>query len=57
MDPVSPSVGWGVTHLYYRVDPGRCPDPALAGKQLVDALDGFAAAPDHQVLCLSLIHI
>jgi chlorite dismutase len=55
MDPVSPSVGWGVTHLYYRVDPGRCPDPALAGKQLVDALDGFAAAPDHQVLCCTVL--
>jgi hydrogen peroxide-dependent heme synthase len=55
MDPVSPSVGWGVTHLYYRVDPGRCPDPALAGKQLVAALDGFAAAPDHQVLCCAVL--
>jgi len=55
MDPVRPSVGWGVTHLYYRVDPGRCADPGLAGKQLVAALDGFAAEPDHQVLCSTVL--
>jgi peroxiredoxin len=55
MESVSPSVGWGVTHLYYRVDPGRCPDPALAGKQLAAALDGFATAPDHQVLCCTVL--
>jgi peroxiredoxin len=55
MDPVRPSVGWGVTHLYYRVDPGRCADPGLAGKQLVAALDAFAAAPDHQVLCSTVL--
>ena len=55
MDPVVPSVGWGVTHLYYRADPGRCPDPGLAGKQLVAALDAFAAVPGHQVLCSSVL--
>ncbi len=54
-DPVQPSVGWGVTHLYYRVDPGRCPDQALAGKQLLAAVDAFAAAPDHQVLCCTVL--
>ena len=52
---VQPSVGWGVTHLYYRVDPGRCPDPGLAGKQVVAALDAFAAAPDHQLLCCTVL--
>jgi len=55
MDPVRPSVGWGVSHLYYRVDPSGCADPGLAGKQLVAALDGFAADPDHQVLCSTVL--
>jgi hydrogen peroxide-dependent heme synthase len=52
---VRPSVGWGVTHLYFRVDPGRCPDPGLAGKQLVAALDAFAVAPFHQLLCCTVL--
>jgi chlorite dismutase len=55
MDPVRPSAGWGVTHLYYRVDPSRCADPGLAGKQLVAALEAFTAGPDHQVLCSTVL--
>jgi len=48
MDPVVPSTGWGVTHLFFRVHPSRSPDPVQAGKELVAALDAFAAAgPDH----------
>src|SRR5687767_6004416 len=46
MDPVVPSTGWGVTHLFFRVHPSRSPDPAQAGKELVAALDAFAASPD-----------
>jgi len=46
---VSPSTGWGVTHLYYRVRPDRA--AAGAGAQLVSALAELAAAPDHQALC------
>jgi hydrogen peroxide-dependent heme synthase len=55
MDPVVPSTGWGVTHLFFRVHPSRSPDPAQAGKELVAALDAFAASPDHQVLCASVL--
>jgi peroxiredoxin len=54
MEPVVPSTGWGVTHLYFRVHPSRSPDPAQAGKELVAALDDFAGPDhqaDHQVLC------
>jgi hydrogen peroxide-dependent heme synthase len=51
MEPVTPSVGWGVTHLYFRVVPSRDPDPGQAGKELIAALEAFAADPDHQVLC------
>ena len=55
MEPVVPSTGWGVTHLFFRVHPSRSPDPAQAGKELVAALDAFAAATDHQVLCCSVL--
>jgi hypothetical protein len=55
MEPVVPSTGWGVTHLFFRVHPSRSPDPAQAGKELVAALDAFASAADHQVLCASVL--
>jgi hydrogen peroxide-dependent heme synthase len=55
MQPVVPSTGWGVTHLFFRVHPSRSPDPALAGKELVGALDAFVAQPDHQVLCAAML--
>ena len=56
MEPVVPSTGWGVTHLYFRVDPSRSPDPAQAGKELLAALDAFAASgPGHQVLCACVL--
>src|SRR5919112_5154748 len=60
MEPVVPSTGWGVTHLFFRVHPSRSPDPAQAGKELVAALDAFAAAGSghqagHQVLCASVL--
>ncbi|HYY79850.1 MAG TPA: chlorite dismutase family protein, partial [Actinomycetes bacterium] len=51
MEPVVPSRGWGVTHLFFRVHPGRVPEPGQAGKELVAALESFEAAADHQVLC------
>jgi peroxiredoxin len=54
MEPVVPSTGWGVTHLYFRVHPSRSPDPAQAGKELVAALDRFAG-DDHQVLCCAVL--
>lgn len=50
-EPVKPSEGWGVSHLYFRVRPHRSADPARAGKELVAALEAFEAEPDHQVLC------
>ncbi|HEV3505111.1 MAG TPA: hypothetical protein VG637_07505, partial [Actinomycetes bacterium] len=55
MDPVVPSTGWGVTHLFFRVQPSRSPDPSQAGKELVAALDTFAADQEHQVLCASVL--
>lgn len=55
MEPVVPSLGWAVTHLYFRVHPGRCPDPGQAGKELVAVLEQFESAPDQQVLCSSVL--
>ena len=55
MEPVTASVGWGVTHLYFRVHPNRSHDPGQTGKELVAALEHFEAAPDHQVLCSSVL--
>jgi peroxiredoxin len=51
----SSSTGWAVTHLYYRVRAGAAGDPGHAGKELVAALDGFAGAPDHQVLACTVL--
>src|SRR6266498_4081753 len=55
MEPVTPSVGWGVTHLYFRVRPSQSPDPSQTGKELVAALEHFESTPDHQVLCSSVL--
>jgi hydrogen peroxide-dependent heme synthase len=55
MEPVTPSVGWAVSHLYFRVHPGRSHDLGQSGEELVGALEQFEAAPDHQVLCSSVL--
>src|SRR6266516_219639 len=55
VEPVRPSEGWGVSHLYFRVHPDRSADPARAGKELVAVVEAFEAAPDHQVLCSSVL--
>jgi peroxiredoxin len=55
MDPLTPSVGWGVTHLYFRVHPSRSHDPGQSGKELVSALEHFESAANHQVLCSSVL--
>jgi peroxiredoxin len=55
MEPVMPSVGWAVTHLYFRVHPSRCPDPGQAAKELAAVLEQFEAVPDHQVLSSSVL--
>jgi chlorite dismutase len=47
--PVEPSIGWGVTHLFYRVDRGRLDDPALAGKGLAALLSEFDRDPNQAI--------
>ena len=51
---VEPSAGWGVTHLFYRIDRGRLDDPALAGKALARALDDFDHDP-YQAIAFSVL--
>jgi len=54
VERVTPSVGWGVLHLYYRVDRERVERDPGAAKHVVDA---FAAlvADGHQALALAML--
>ena len=52
MDPSSRRPAGGHAPVLPR-RPQPLPDPAQAGKELVAALDAFAAGTDHQVLCAS----
>ena len=49
-----PSVGWGVLHLYYRVDRAREERDGRAGKRIQDAFAALAAA-GHQALALAML--
>ena len=53
MDPVSPSIGWGVLHLFYRVDRTRA-DEGGAAKRVTDAIAALEA-DDHQVVTFSVL--
>ena len=54
MDPVTPSAGWGVLHLYYRVDRARAEHDPAAAKHILDAVAALEA-DGHQALCLALL--
>jgi hydrogen peroxide-dependent heme synthase len=49
VETVEPSVGWGVLHLFYRVDARRAEDEAGGAKRALDAIAAFVD-DDHQVL-------
>jgi peroxiredoxin len=53
LEPVIPSVGWGVLHLYYRVDRSRADDPGAA-KRVLDAIAALEA-DGHQVITFSVL--
>jgi chlorite dismutase len=53
IDPVSPSEGWGVLHLYHRVDRTRIDEPGAA-KRILDAVAALEA-DDHQVLVFAVL--
>ena len=50
VEPLNPSIGWGVLHLYYRVDRERADREPSATKRIVDAVASLEA-DGHQALC------
>jgi peroxiredoxin len=53
LGPVTPSVGWGVLHLYYRVDRTRADEPGAA-KRVIDAIAALEA-DDHQAVTFAVL--
>ena len=43
MEPVTPSIGWGVLHLFFRVDRERAEQEPGAAKRVVDAIASLEA--------------
>jgi len=54
MDPVTPSIGWGVLHLYYRVDREAADRDPEAGKRITDAVASLEA-DGHQAVCMAML--
>lgn len=54
MDPVAPSIGWGVLHLLYRVDRARAEADPEAAKRVVDAIDSLEN-DGHQALMFAVL--
>ena len=54
MDQVTPSIGWGVLHLYYRVDRERAERDPEAGKRIADAVASLEA-DGHQAVCMATL--
>src|SRR5262245_45128862 len=54
MDPVEPSVGWGVLHLFYKVDRARAEADPEAGKGVLDAVQTLVD-DGHQALLFAVL--
>jgi chlorite dismutase len=54
MEPVTPSEGWGVLHLFYRVDRERAEREAGGVKRVLDAVASLEA-DGHQVLLFAVL--
>jgi len=54
MEPVEPSVGWGVLHLFYRVDRERAEADPQAGKRITDAVQSLVD-DGHQALLFAVL--
>ena len=54
VEPVIPSAGWGVLHLYYRVDRARAAQDSTAAKHVTDAVAALEA-DGHQALTLAML--
>jgi peroxiredoxin len=53
-DAVEPSIGWGVLHLFYRVDRTRAEADPQAGKRIVDAVQSLVD-DGHQALLFAVL--
>lgn len=54
MDSVSPSIGWGVLHLFYRVDAARSERDPQSAKSVLDAVSSLET-DGHQVLVSAVL--
>ncbi len=54
MEPVQPSVGWGVLHLFYAVDRAAAEGDPQAGKRIVDAVQSLVD-DGHQALLFAVL--
>ncbi len=56
IEPVSPSIGWGVLHLFFRVDRERSEQEPGAAKRIVDAVASLEADDHHARVFVVLGH-
>jgi chlorite dismutase len=54
VDPVTPSIGWGVLHLYHRIDRARADREPEAAKRIVDAVASLES-DGYQALCMAVL--
>jgi chlorite dismutase len=54
MEPLVPSEGWGVVHLFYKVDRARAEAEPGGPKRVLDAIASLEA-DDHQVLVFTVL--
>jgi chlorite dismutase len=54
VEPLVPSTGWGVLHLFYRVDLARAEREPGGAKRVLDAIESFEG-DDHQVLVAAVL--
>jgi hydrogen peroxide-dependent heme synthase len=54
MDEVQPSVGWGVLHLFFKVDRARAEREPQSAKRVLDAVESLVA-DGHQVLVFAVL--
>jgi len=54
MEALTPSEGWGVLHLFYRIDRERAEREPGGAKRVLDAVGSLTAA-DHQVLSFAVL--
>jgi chlorite dismutase len=54
VEPVTPSVGWGVLHLYFRVDRERAEREPGAAKRVLEAVESLQR-DGHQVHCVAVL--